>query len=219
MTTPNPNAPSEPILRSALAKNTADFVGVAGAATDAQCFITIRLQLNECDLSCRANSLLLDRHLVEPSVTAGNGELPSENSIPTLPPSSPKPCPLAAGGFCPPAHSLDVTLGDQEVGSFAFDPTGLHSLRTLVSKRRSFPVIAGKRLDCHRMELRLRGKPDRQHASRLIYFVDITFRSGTTLEKTLADARGTASRWFRAERPGQSRLARLRQRRFRSQPS
>jgi hypothetical protein len=217
MITPNPHGPSEPILRRAVANRTAGFVGVAGGAAGAQHFLPIRLQFNECDLGCRADFILLDQHLVEPPVSTGNCELPSENSVPTLPPSSLQSCPLAAGGSCPPTHYLDVTLGDQDLGSFAFYRAGFHSLRTLVSKRRSIPVSAGNRQACHQMELRLRGKSARQPAGMPIYYVDLTIRSGTTLEKTLANARGTASRWFRSDRPGQSHLTRLRPRRLRSQ--
>jgi hypothetical protein len=217
MTIPDPHAPSEHILRRALANRTAGFVGVAGGAADAQRPIPIRLQFSDSELNCYADSTSLDQNPLKHPVGVGNGEdgkRPSEPGLPLLPPATPEACPFATEGHCSPYNHLNITLGNEEVGRLAFLPS-LNN--TLSPKRRSFPVISGKRLACLQMELRLRGKPTRQPAGRPIYYVDLTIRSGTTLEKTLANARGTASRWFRSDRPGQNRLTRLRPRRLRSQ--
>jgi hypothetical protein len=208
MTIPYPDYPFEPIFSRELAKRTASFVGVCGSAADAQCRIPIRLRLSEADFDCHADYTLLDRHTNRQPVCVGNGEhdkRPSEHGITSISPSSPETCPFAAGGPGHPCNYLNVTLGNEELGSFAFHSPGFNSLQTLAPKLRSFQVISGKRLACLKMELRLRGKPTRQNAGMPIYYVDITIRSGMTLEKTLANARGTASRWFRSDRPGQCR--------------
>ncbi|MGJ0485185.1 MAG: hypothetical protein ACR65R_11750 [Methylomicrobium sp.] len=223
MTIPYPDYLFERIFSRALAKRTVSFVGVCGNAVDAQRRIPIRLRLSEADFDSHADSTLLDRHTIGQPVCMVNGKASknlTENGLPTLPPpSSPQTCPFAAEGPCHPCNYLNVTLGNEELGSFAFHSLDFNSLQTLASKLRSFQVISGKRLACLKMELRLRAKPTRQNLGRPIYYVDITIRSGTALEKTLANARGTASRWFRSDHPEQSRLARHRPRRFRSPPS
>jgi hypothetical protein len=201
MTIPYPDDPSEPILRKALAKGTPDFVGVVGAASHIQHPIPIRLKFNKPELDRLTDAARLDRHLIEQPAGIHSNE----------------PCPCTAGRHCLTDNPLSITLGNEEVGHLAFHPTGFNSLRTLSPQRRAFQVISGKRLACYRMELRLRGQPTRQHAGRPIYYADITLRPGTTLEKTLANARGTASRWFRADCPGQGHSIRLRQRCVRSQ--
>jgi hypothetical protein len=197
MTIPSLNDPSEHILRRALVNRTAGFVGMAGGAAGAQRPVPIRLQFSNPELDCHADSPLLDQNALEHPVCVGSngedGKRPPEPGLPLLPPASPEACPLVPGGPCPPDNYLNVTLGNEEVGRLAFLPS-LNSLRTLAPKLRSFPVISGKRLACLQMELRLRGKPARQNPGRPIYYVDLTLRSGTTLEKTLANARGTASR-------------------------
>jgi hypothetical protein len=220
MTIAYPEYPFERIFSSELAKRKTSFVGVCGSAADTQRRIPIRLRLSEADFDCHADSTLLDRHTIGQPVCMVSGKAsknPTENCSSTLPSlSSSETCPFAAGGPCHPCNYLNVTLGNEELGSFAFHSPGFNSLQTLASKRRSFQIISGKRLACLKMELRLRRKPTRENAGMPIYYVDITIRSGMTLEKTLANARGTASRWFRSDRPGQCRSARLRQRRLRS---
>jgi hypothetical protein len=206
MTISDPHAPSEHILRRASAKRTAGFVGVAGNANGAQLPLLIRLQFSNPTLDCHADFTLIDQHSLKSQMGIGSyGEdhkRPPEPDMPLLPPTSPAACPFARGGHCAFNDHLNITLGYEEVGCLVFLPS-LNSLRALAPKRCAIPVIAGKRLTCHQMEFRLRGKPARQHAGMPIYYADITIRSGTTLEKTLANARGTASRWFRADRPGQ----------------
>jgi hypothetical protein len=218
MTIPYPEDPSEQTLSKALAKKNFGFVGVLGGVTNAQRRIPIRLQLNQPDFIL-ADSTVINKNTTRQLVYVGNGEdgkRPSEHGMPLLPPAAPEACPFAPDGHCSPYNYLNITLGNEEVGHLAFLPS-LNRLQTLPLKRRSFQVISGKRLACLPIEIRLRGKPARQHAGRPIYYVDLTLRSGTTLEKTLANARGTASRWFRADRPRQGCLTRLRPRRRRTQ--
>jgi hypothetical protein len=215
MIIPDPDAPFEHIRRRALANRTAGFVGVVGGATGAQRPLQIRLQFSDPALDCHADFPLLGhKALAQPTYVGGNGEdnkRLSEHGMCLLSPGTLEACPFAPGRDCTLCH-LNITLGNEEVGCLAFLPN-LNSLRALAPKQCAIPVIAGKRLACHQMEFRLRGKPARQHAGMPIYYADITIRSGTMLEKTLANARGTASRWFRADRPGQGSLARLRPRR------
>ncbi|MGJ0484298.1 MAG: hypothetical protein ACR65R_07165 [Methylomicrobium sp.] len=222
MTIPSLNDPSEHILRRALVKRTAGFIGVVSGATYAQRHIPIRLQFNDPDLNFHADSPLLDQNALEhPVGVSSNGEDGKRSSeahvITPLSSSSPETCPFALGGNCSPYNHLNITLGNEEVGRIVFHSPGLNSFRTLAPKPRYFQAISGKRLACLQMELKLRGKPTRQHSGLQIYYVDITIRSGMTLEKTLANARGTATRWFRSDRLGQCRSARIRQRRFRNQ--
>jgi hypothetical protein len=217
MIIPDPDAPFEPILRRALANRTAGFVGVVGGATGAQRPLPIRLQFSDPALDGHVDFPLLDHNaLAQPAYVGSNGEngkCSPESGLLLLPSTSPVACPFAAGGPCTPDNYLNIMLGNEHLGCFAFHSPSLNSLRALVSKRRSFQIISGKRLTCHQMEFRLRGKPTLQHAGRPIYYVDLTLRSGTSLEKTLANASGTASRWLRADRLGQSCMARRRPRR------
>jgi hypothetical protein len=213
MTIPDPDAPFEHILHRALAKKTTGFVGVAGAQRP----LPIRLHFNSPALDCHADSTLFDQHSLESQMGIGSygedSKRPSEPDMPLVPSTSPAACPFARGGHCAFNNHLSITLDNEEVGCLAFIPS-LNNFRTLASTQRAIPIISGKRLACQQMELRLRGKPARQHAGMPIYYVDLTIRSGTTLEKTLANARGTASRWFRSDRPGQGGLARVRPRRL-----
>jgi hypothetical protein len=202
MTIFSSNDPSKHILRRALANRTAGFIGVV-STTDAQRRIPIRLQFSDPALNCQADVTLLDQNLLEHLLVIDAGKRLS----------APEVCPFTQGGHCPPYNHLSIILGNEEVGRLALIPS-FNSRHSWTPQRRSFPVTAGKRLACLPIEIRLRGKPARQPAGRPIYYVDLTLRSGTTLENTLANARGTASRWFRADRPGQSRL---RQRHLRNQ--
>jgi hypothetical protein len=206
MTIFSSNNPFEHIQRRALAKKTTSFVGVAGNATGAQRPLPIRLHFNSPTLDCHADSALFDQHSLESQMGIGSygedSKRPSEPDMPLVPSTSPAACPFARGGHCAFNNHLSITLGNEELGCLAFIPS-LSNLRTLASKRRAIPIISGKRLACQQMELRLRAKPTQQHAGMPIYYVDLTIRSGTTLENTLANARGTATRWFRSDRPGQ----------------
>ena len=97
---------------------------------------------------------------------------------------------LAKGGACKPYGRLNVIIGDDDpLGSFVFRTTGFNSIRTLAARLHYFQAISGNRLSCLPLELRLRGKSTRQSHGTPIYYVDITVRSGISLEEALLEAR------------------------------
>ncbi|QRM19307.1 hydrolase or metal-binding protein [Dechloromonas sp. TW-R-39-2] len=154
--------------------------------------IPIQLLFNDPELSFRAEYSLFDRNTGRP-LCVGNGETckrRSEEGIQSLPCPSPVGCPLAQGHACKPYARLNVSVGDDDpLGCFVFRTTGFNSIRTLVARLRYFQAISGDRLSCLPLELRLRGKSTRQSHGAPIFYVDITPRSGMTIEEMLADAR------------------------------
>lgn len=75
------------------------------------------------------------------------------------------------------------------LGSFVFRTTGFNSIRTLAARLQYFQAISGNRLACLPLELRLRGKSTRQSHGTPIFYVDITVRSGLSLEDALLEAK------------------------------
>lgn len=154
--------------------------------------IPIRLLFNDPDLNFRAEYSLFDRNTGRP-LCVGNGESckrQSETGIQSLPCPSPDGCVLAKGGACKPYGRLNVVIGDDDpLGSFVFRTTGFNSIRTLAARLHYFQAISGNRLSCLPLELRLRGKSTRQSHGTPIYYVDITVRSGISLEEALLEAR------------------------------
>lgn len=159
--------------------------------------IPVRLLFNDPDLNFRAEYTWFDRTTGRPRCV-GNGEQcrrQSEEGIKTLPCPSPDGCPLAQGGACKPYGRLNITIGDDDpLGSFIFRTTGFNSIRTLAARLHYFQAISGNRLSCLPLELRLRGKSTRQSLGTPIYYVDLTVRSGTTIEEALAEARDIEAR-------------------------
>ncbi len=159
--------------------------------------IPVRLLFNDPDLNFRAEYTWFDRMTGRPRCV-GNGEQcrrQSEDGIKTLPCPSPDGCPLAQGGACKPYGRLNITIGDDDpLGSFIFRTTGFNSIRTLAARLHYFQAISGNRLSCLPLELRLRGKSTRQSLGTPIYYVDLTVRSGTTIEEALAEARDIEAR-------------------------
>lgn len=153
--------------------------------------IPIRLIFNEPDLNFRAEYTLFDRNTGRP-LCVGNGEhcqRTGEDGIKALPCPTPEACPLAKGGACKPYGRLNVGIGDDDpLGSFIFRTTGFNSIRTLTARLHYFQAISGNRLAYLPLELRLRGKSTRQSHGTPIYYVDITVRSGLTVEEALAEA-------------------------------
>ena len=153
--------------------------------------IPIRLIFNEPDLNFRAEYTLFDRNTGRP-LCVGNGEhcqRTGEDGIKTWPCPTPEACPLAKGGACKPYGRLNVAIGDDDpLGSFIFRTTGFNSIRTLTARLHYFQAISGNRLAFLPLELRLRGKSTRQSHGTPIYYVDITVRSGLTVEEALAEA-------------------------------
>ena len=158
--------------------------------------IPIRLLFNDPELNFRAEYSLFDRTTGRP-LCVGNGETCKrqlEEGIQSLACPSPDGCSLAKGGACKPYGRLNVSIGDDDpLGSFVFRTTGFNSIRTLTARLQYFQAISGNRLSCLPLELRLRGKSTRQSHGAPIYYVDITVRSGVTLEDALSEARGIES--------------------------
>jgi hypothetical protein len=203
MTLHCPHCQSERIMIHDLMKPLTSFVGVIGSGllgtNHAQRRIPIRLRFNSSNPHLpqldESNSQRLG---VGPDETRQHE--PSHGVITASCPSSSELCPLAGAGDCNPCGHLNVTLGGEPLGCFVFRIPSVTHLHTLFPRRRHIESISGRRRDSLPLELRLRDKPSPQRHGTGIYYVDITIRSGTTLEKTLANARGTASRWFRSDR-------------------
>ena len=154
--------------------------------------IPVRLLFNEPELNFRADYTLFDRQSGRP-LCVGNGETckrATQDGMQSLPCPSPDACPLAKGGACKPYGRLNVLIGDDDpLGSFVFRTTGFNSIRTLAARLHYFQAISGNRLACLPLELRLRGKSTRQSHGTPIFYVDITVRSGMSMEEALLAAR------------------------------
>lgn len=154
--------------------------------------IPIRLLFNDPDLNFRAEYAMFDRRTGRP-VCVGNGESckrRTESGVQSLPCPSPEGCTLAQNGACKPYGRLNVLIGDDDpLGSFVFRTTGFNSIRTLSARLAYFQAISGNRLAYLPLELRLRGKSTRQSMGTPIYYVDLTVRSGVSVEDALAEAK------------------------------
>lgn len=154
--------------------------------------IPIRLMFNQPTLSFRAEYTLFDRTTGRP-VCVGDGQQcrrRTDEGLKTFPCPAPEGCPLAQGGKCKPYGRLNVLIGDDDpLGSFIFRTTGFNSIRTIAARLHYFQAISGNRLSCLPLELRLRGKSTRQSLGTPIYYVDVTVRSGMSIEAALAEAR------------------------------
>ena len=154
--------------------------------------IPIRLLFNEPDLNFRADYSLFDRNTGRP-LCVGNGDTCkrlTKDGIQSLTCPSPDGCSLAQGNACKPYGRLNVVIGDDDpLGSFVFRTTGFNSIRTLVARLQYFQAISSNRLACLPLELRLRGKSTRQSHGTPIFYVDITVRSGLSMENALLEAK------------------------------
>ena len=154
--------------------------------------IPVRLLFDDPDLNLRASYSLFDRGTGRP-LCVGNGETcrrSTASGIQTLPCPSPEACELALGGYCKPYGRLNVRIGeDDELGSFVFRTTGFNSIRTLSTRLKYFHAVAGGLLSTLPLELRLRGKSTTQSHRSAIYYVDLTVRSGMTMNEAISAAR------------------------------
>lgn len=202
MTIHCPHCQSERITTREIIKISDSFVGVIGSAVRGtnrpQHRIPIRLRFNRPDLHVP----LFDRNNTQQlGIAHGKtDQRESEQDVTMASYPASELCPFAVGGNCPPSGHLNVKLGGEPLGCFVFRIPSVTILRTLLPRRRSLPAQVGKRGACLPLELRLRDKSISQRQDAGIYYADLTLRSGRTLEKTLANARGTASRWFRSDR-------------------
>ncbi|TBW10019.1 hydrolase or metal-binding protein [Azotobacter chroococcum subsp. isscasi] len=161
--------------------------------------LPVRLLFNAPELNFRADYSLFDRTSGRP-LCVGNGETCKRrgaDGIESLPCPSPDGCPLAQGNACKPYGRLNVAIGDDDpLGSFVFRTTGFNSIRTLAARLQYFQALSGNRLACLPLELRLRGKSTRQSHGTPIFYVDLTVRSGLSLEEALIQAQQTdEARW------------------------
>ncbi|KTT29584.1 hydrolase or metal-binding protein [Pseudomonas oryzihabitans] len=163
--------------------------------------IPVRLLFNEPDLNFRADYSLFDRNTGRP-LCVGNGETcrrQTTEGLQSLPCPAPDGCPLAQGGACKPHGRLNVAISDDDpLGSFVFRTTGFNSIRTLSARLQYLQAISGNRLACLPLELRLRGKSTRQSHGTPIFYVDLTLRSGMSLEEALRQAQQTDEARFAA---------------------
>ncbi|QOU04435.1 hydrolase or metal-binding protein [Pseudomonas fluorescens] len=154
--------------------------------------IPIRLLFNEPDLNFRADYSLFDRNTGRP-LCVGNGETCkrlTKDGIQSLPCPSPDGCSLAQGNACKPYGRLNVVIGDDDpLGSFVFRTTGYNSIRTLAARLHYLQAVSGNRLACLPLQLRLRGKSTRQSYGTPIFYVDITVRTGLSIEDALLAAK------------------------------
>ncbi|MDR5835384.1 phage capsid protein [Caballeronia sp. LZ034LL] len=154
--------------------------------------IPVRVLFNDPDLNLRAEYSLFDRETGRP-VCVGNGETcrrAGDASIEELPCPSPDGCAFGQQGGCKPYGRLNVAIGDEdELGSFVFRTGSFNSIRTLAARLHYFSAVSGNLLACLPLELRLRGKSTAQSYRSAIYYVDLSVRSGTTLEATITEAR------------------------------
>ncbi len=154
--------------------------------------IPIRLLFNDPALNFRAEYSLFDRNTGRP-LCVGNGETckrQTESGLQSSPCPSPDGCPIAKGGACKPYGRLNVSIGDDDpLGSFVFRTTGFNSIRTLTARLQYFQAISGDRLSYLPLELRLRGKSTRQSHGTPIYYVDLSLRSGMSVEEMLNEAK------------------------------
>lgn len=155
--------------------------------------IPVRMLFADPDLNLRADFSLFDRDTGRP-VCVGNGETcrrigKDGNGIETLPCPSPDGCRFGQQGGCKPYARLNVLIGDEdEMGSFVLRTTSFNSIRTLAARLHYFRAISGNLLACLPLEPRLRGKSTTQSYRAPIYYVDLTVRSGSTLEEALTQA-------------------------------
>lgn len=161
--------------------------------------IPVQLIFNEPELNLRAEYCLFDRQNGRP-VCVGNGETCQRHrgqGMETLPCPSPEACDLAQGG-CKPYGRLNALVqsdtsinesGNDPISSFIFRTSGFNSIRTLASRLSYFHALSGNRLACLPLALKLRGKSTRQSFGQPIYYVDLTLRTGMSLEETLEAAK------------------------------
>lgn len=154
--------------------------------------IPVRFLFNDPDLNLRAEYSLFDRDTGRP-VCVGSGTTcrrAGENGIEELPCPSPDGCAFGHAGNCKPFGRLNVAIGDEdELGSFILRTTSWNSIRTLAARLHYFSAVSGNLLACLPLELKLRGKSTTQSYRSAIYYVDLSVRTGSTLEDAIVQAR------------------------------
>ncbi len=156
--------------------------------------IPIRLLFDDPDLNLRTSYSLFDRSTGRP-LCVGNGETcrrSTADGIQSLACPAPESCELAERG-CKPFGRLNVRIGDEEeLSTFVFRTTGFNSIRTLATRLKYFQAVSGNNLSTLPLELRLRGKSTQQSHGTPIYYVDLTVRTGSTLNEAISQAKTEA---------------------------
>ena len=154
--------------------------------------IPVRMIFNDPDLNLRAEYTLFDRQTGRP-LCIGNGEScqrMTAQGIEQHPCPSPDLCALAQGGHCKPYGRLHVNLDESdELGTFIFRTTGFNSIRTLAARLRYYHAVSNGLLSCLPLQLTLRGKSTTQSYRTPVYYVDLTLREGTDLQKAIQTAK------------------------------
>jgi hypothetical protein len=155
--------------------------------------IPVMLPFNDPDLNFRASYSLFDRTTGRP-LCVGDGvrckRVTEDDGVQSLPCPGPEGCPLAMGKQCKPYGRLNVVLETEDPwGTFVFRTTGFNSIRTLAARLQYFQAVSGDCLASLPLELRLRGKTTTQSHGTPIYFVDLTFRTGESVEQALTQAK------------------------------
>lgn len=159
--------------------------------------IPVRLLFNKPELNLRANYSLFDRQTGRP-ICVGNGvscKRSLGNCVKTMECPGPYACELGQTGGCKPYGRLHVQVGDEdELGSFVFRTTGFNSIRTLFARLSYFDAVSGGLLSAMPLELRLRGKSTTLSHRTPIYYVDLTVRTGMSLNQAILFAREEVSK-------------------------
>ncbi|QYR52875.1 hydrolase or metal-binding protein [Lysobacter soyae] len=157
--------------------------------------LPIRLLFNDPTLNFRSTYSLFDRGTGRP-LCVGNGEScrrAGKERVETLPCVGPDTCPFAEGN-CKVYARFAVVIGDEvedAFGTFVLRTTSFNTVRTLAARLQYFDAVSGGRLATMPLELRLRGKSTAMSFRSTIYYVDLTVRSGLTLEAAIEQARAT----------------------------
>ena len=150
--------------------------------------IPVRMIFNDPELNLRAEYTLFDRQTGRP-VCIGNGETCqrlTNQGVEQHPCPSPDLCPLAKGGNCKPFGRLHVNLDESdELGTFIFRTAGFNSIRTLAARLSYYHAASNGLLSCLPLQLTLRGKSTTQSYRTPVYYVDLTLRDGTNLQKAI----------------------------------
>jgi hypothetical protein len=153
---------------------------------------------NDPALNLRADYSLFERTKGRP-VCVGNGETCRRQGKDGI---EQWPCPGASHcafgqGECKPYARLHVLIGDGEadaLGGFVLRTTSFNTIRTLAARLAYFHAVSGGLLACLPLELKLRGKSTAMSYGTPIYYVDLTIRTGLTLDQAISEARATAER-------------------------
>jgi hypothetical protein len=153
--------------------------------------IPVTMLFDDPELNFRASYTAFDRKTGRP-MCVGDGESCKRSTLDgvvQLDCPTPSGCEVGAGGQCKPYGRLNVVIGeDDATGTFVFRTTGYNSIRTLTARLQYFKALSADKLSCMPLELKLRGKSTTQSFGAPIFYVDLTPRTGQSLEQSLVQA-------------------------------